>query len=132
MTVARAKGDRGLADVLFSRIIRSRGRCEYPDCRSDGPFDTAHLIGRGSSGTRCLEDNAACLCRTHHRLVDNWWDEKRRLVDATIGEDRYRELKAIAGEHKFRPVTSAGFWASEVERLKARCRDLGLSDRRTA
>lgn len=132
MTVARHKGDKGLCDILFSRIVRSRGACQYPGCRSGGPFETAHLIGRGSSGTRCIEDNAACLCGSHHRLIDAWWDEKRIVVDALIGEPRYQELKRIAGEHKFRPVTSAVFWAEEKARLQARCRELGLSDRRAA
>jgi hypothetical protein len=42
------------------------------------------------------------------------------------------ELKRIAGEHKFRPITSAVFWAEELQRLKARCRELGLSDKRAA
>lgn len=132
MTVARHKGDKGLADILFSRIVRSRGVCQYPGCKSQGPFDTAHLVGRSSSGTRCLEDNALCMCRSHHRLIDNWWDEKALVVEATIGEARYMELKAIAGEHKFRPITSAVYWAEEKTRLQARCRELGLSDKRAA
>ena len=58
MTVAQRKGDAGKADRLFSRIIRSRGWCQYPGCSSSGPFETAHIIGRGASGVRCEEDNA--------------------------------------------------------------------------
>jgi hypothetical protein len=132
MTVARPKGHKGLADILFSRIIRSRGFCQYPGCPSIGPYDTAHIIGRSASGTRCIEDNAWCLGQSHHRLVDAWWDEKHLLVMSTIGEERYRELKHLAGEHKFRPVTSAVYWAEEVDRLKAICRAMDLSDKRTA
>jgi hypothetical protein len=132
MTVARHKGAKGLCDILFSRIVRSRGRCEYPGCTSQGPFETAHLIGRASSGTRCIEDNACCCCASHHRLIDAWWDEKAAIVEATIGEERYRELKEIAGQHKFIPLTSAVFWSEELDRMKARCRELGLSDRRAA
>jgi hypothetical protein len=132
MTVARHKGDKGLCDILFSRIVRSRGECQYPGGDHKGILETAHLIGRSSSGTRCIVDNAACLCSKHHRLIDGWWDEKALVVEATIGEERYRELKEIAGQHKFQPFTSVVFWAGELDRLKARCRELGLSDRRAA
>jgi hypothetical protein len=131
MTVARHKGDKGLCDILAGRIVRSRGVCEHPDCGSTNVV-WAHIIGRGSSGTRCIEDNAWALCPTHHALVDSWWDEKQNLVEATIGIERWVELKRIAGEHKFRPITSAVFWAEEKLRLQARCRELGLSDRRAS
>lgn len=132
MSVHRRKGDAGLADLLFSRIVRSRGYCQYPGCKSQGPFDTAHLIGRASSATRCLEDNAACCCQSHHRLIDSWWDEKAKIVEATCGIDRYDEMKRLANAGKPAGLTSVRFWAEEVSRLKARCRELGLSDRRAA
>lgn len=128
MTVARRKGDAGLADLLFSRIIRARGCCEYPGCASGGPFDTAHLIGRRYRMTRCVEDNALCLCRAHHLMIDGWWDEKRKAVAATIGEDRYDELRRLAEGSP--QMSSAMFWAGEVERLRARCTELGLDTRR--
>lgn len=132
MTVSRRKGDCALADVLFSRIVRSRGRCEYPGCTSQGPYDTAHNIPRAASGTRCVEDNAWCLCRTHHRLVDSRWHEKHALTLATIGEARYEELRQLDAGYKNLPTTSAVFWRDEVDRLKARCRELGLSEKRAA
>ncbi len=127
MPVAARKGDAGLADILAGRIVRSRGRCQYPECNR---YDVvwAHLIRRRYSATRCLEDAAAALCPTHHDLVDNWPHEMLKLVQATIGEDRYYELTQIANAGH--PFTAALFWASEVDRLKARCRDLGLSDKR--
>lgn len=128
VTVSRRKGNPGMADALFSRIVRSRGRCEYPGCTSQGPYDTAHLIGRRYSATRCMEENAVCACRSHHQLIDSWWDEKRRVVVATIGEDRYDQLKRLAEIGT--PSNSTTFWASEVERLKARCDELGLDKRR--
>ena len=132
MTIARRTGDAGKADRLFSLIVRSRGRCEYPGCGSQGPYDTAHLIGRALSGTRCLEDNAVCACRTHHRLIDNWWDEKALIISVTIGADRYQELRAIAEAHKHRPVTSVMFWRGEVARLTARCAELNIDTRRAS
>jgi hypothetical protein len=130
MTTARRKGDPGKADMLFSRIVRSRGRCEYPGCASQGPYDTAHLIGRRYSATRCMEDNAVCACRSHHQLIDGWWDEKERVVDATIGQERYAELRAVAEAGI--PLSSALFWAGEVERLTARCRELDIDTRWSA
>lgn len=130
MTVSRRKGNPGLADALFSRIVRSRGRCEYHGCTSQGPYDTAHNIPRECSGTRCVEDNAWCMCRTHHRLIDKHWHEKRSLTLSTIGEDRYDELRSLADGYKDRSGTSVLFWADEVHRLKARCDELGLDKRR--
>lgn len=128
MTVAQKKGDAGHADALFSRIIRSRGYCQYPDCYNAGPYDTAHLIGRSRRATRCVEDNAACLCRTHHQLIDSWFDEKERVVDATIGRARYDELKLLANTPS--KLNATQFWAGELTRLKARCVELGLDTRR--
>lgn len=130
MTVSRRKGNPGKADMLFSRIVRSRGRCEYPGCMSQGPYDTAHLIGRRYSATRCQEDNAIAACRTHHQLIDGWWDEKRKVVHATIGEDRYDELKRMAEQGL--QTTSTLFWADEVFRLTARCRELDIDTRWSA
>lgn len=132
MTVARRKGDAGKADRLFSLIVRSRGRCEYPGCTSYGPYETAHIIRRNNSGVRCVEDNAWSLCGSHHRLVDNWADEHQMLVGETIGHDRYRELRGVAEGHKHRAVTSKVFWREEAARMVARCRELGIDTRRAA
>lgn len=129
MTVARRTGAPGKADRLFSLIVRSRGRCEYP-CDSTGPFDTAHLIRREYSATRCIEDNAACMCRTHHALIDKWPDEKLALVDRLIGPERWAELRALAEAGP--PPPQRLFWPTEVERLTARCVELDIDTRRAA
>lgn len=130
MTVSRRNGAPGKADFLFSRIVRSRGRCEYPGCTSAGPYDTAHLIGRTYSSTRCIEDNAVCACRTHHHLIDNWPDEKLRVVEATIGLARWGELKRLANAGP--PPPKRLFWPSEVDRLLKRCAELGIDTKRGA
>lgn len=130
MPVAKVKGDRGAADVLFSRIVRSRGTCE----RCGKPAtDTAHIIGRLYSATRCLEDNAWALCRSCHRLTGDHAGYFMTLVADTIGITRYWELWDLANEGlKARGfVSSKLFWAAEVERLKDRCRELGLPATRT-
>lgn len=130
MTVARRKGDPGKADFLFSRLVRSRGACE----RCGAPAtDTAHIIRRSWSATRCVEDNAWALCRSCHHLVDEWQVEFMRLVDRTIGEARLVELRqsAVAGI-KGLGLSSAMFWRGEVERLTARCQELNIDTRRKA
>lgn len=116
--VARRKGDPGKADQLFRDLVRSRGVCERCGDRF-GPYDTAHIIGRARSGTRCELDNAWCLCRPCHKRVDEWWDEKWALVKETIGIERYWQLKAKAEGHASIRQSSATFWRNEVARLTA-------------
>jgi hypothetical protein len=121
---ARAKGDRGRADMLFSRIVRSRGPCER--CGVQGT-DTAHIIGRRYSATRCVEDNAWCLCRSCHQLTAEFPHEFMWLVERTIGVRRYMQLhdQAQGGI----PGSSKLFWEAEVERLLVRCAELGIDTR---
>jgi len=127
MTVTRRKGDPGLADTLFSRIIRSRGRCER--CSIDiGPFHTAHIVRRRYSATRCVEDNAWCLCPSCHHVVDEWPLKHTELVNWTIGMARYDELVKLA---QAGPTLSPKlFWKNEVERLKLICQARGIDTRR--
>lgn len=125
MSVARRKGDPGKADLLFSRLVRSRGVCERCG-NTAGPFDTAHIVKRRYSATRCIEDNAWCLDRSCHRLTADQPHEFMWLVERTIGVDRYKELRDLAQEdRKF----GSPFWKAEVERLTERCRDLGVDTR---
>lgn len=130
MSVQRAKGDRGRADILFSRIVRSRGACER--CGRTPATDTAHIVRRMYSATRCVEDNAWALCSSCHRATERWPMEFAELVKATIGVDRYHELREMAYEGlKARGfVSSKLFWAREVARLQARCKELGLPSTR--
>jgi hypothetical protein len=128
VTVAQRTGDQGLADALAGRIVRHRGRCQYPRCeRTDVVW--AHIIRRRYSATRCMEEAAAALCPTHHDLVDSFPDEMLRLIDATIGRERYDELRTIA--EAGHPLSAKLWWASEVSRLKARCVELGLPATKT-
>lgn len=126
MSVSRRKGNPGKADMLFSRLVRSRGRCELCD-GTNGPFDTAHIVRRRYSATRCVEDNAWCLHRTCHQFVDNWPHEFMWLVEKTIGVDRYHELYRLAQAGL--QTSSRLFWQAEVERLVARCKEAGVDTR---
>jgi len=125
MTVSRAKGDRGRADELFSRIVRSRGACER--CGREAT-DTAHIIKRRYSATRCLEENAWALCRSCHRETEEFPHLFMGLVELTVGVDRYKELYSLAQAGP--SMSSRLFWAGEVERLKERCLELGIDTRR--
>ncbi len=117
MTVASAKGAKAKADRLFSRLIRSRGRCERCN-ESPGPYDTAHIIGRRFSWTRTDERNAWCLCKKCHWTVDNYSVEHVDLVRRTLGLEVYAELRA-----KSEQVGAKFDWPAEVERLTALLKD---------
>lgn len=125
MTTARRKGDPGKADLLFSRIVRSRGACER--CGQQAT-DTAHIVKRRYSATRCDETNAWALCRSCHQLTEQWPLEFLHLVDNTIGRDRYEHLQQVARAGLV--VSSAVFWSMEVDRLMTRCDELGIDTRR--
>lgn len=126
MSVARRKGNPGKADLLYSRLVRSRRICERCG-RTDGPFDTAHIVKRRFSATRCVEENSWCLCRTCHQLTEQWPHEFMWLVERTIGVERYKELHALAQAGT--KTNARLFWAAEVERLTARCKELGINTR---
>lgn len=125
MSVARVKGDRGRCDVLFSRIVRSRGACER--CGAPGT-DTAHIVGRRYSATRCLEDNAWCLCRRCHQLTGEWPLQFIALVTKTIGNRRYWELRQRAeGGIAGLGLSPLMFWRGELARLLERYDELGIA-----
>ncbi len=126
MTVSRRKGDAGKADLLFSRIVRSRGFCERCGMTA-GPFDTAHVVRRRYSATRCIEDNAWCLCRTCHQTVDGWPNEFMWLVERTIGVDRYKALCDLAQAGP--SMSSRLFWRDTADRLVERCIELSVDTR---
>ena len=64
---------RNRLDSLFSRLIRSVGRCEKCGAtEATAQLHCSHIISRSYLSTRWLELNAKCLCATHHR----WWHEK--------------------------------------------------------
>ena len=66
------------ADILFSQIIRVKGRCEakgLDSIRCNGNLQCAHIIGRGNRTLRFDEMNALCLCASHHFWYTNHYDE---------------------------------------------------------
>lgn len=122
-----AKGPKGKADRLFSRIVRSRGACEACGDNDYRKLQCSHIVRRAFNATRCDEDNALALCWSCHRRFTDDPIAWVRFLDEQIGRyelDRLRE-KANAG-------VKAGktFWADEVARLEERCAELGIDTRR--
>jgi len=58
-------------DIMFSKIIRSRGICQaqatYRRVACGGYLQAAHIEGRVNRRLRWDEDNALALCSGHHR-----------------------------------------------------------------
>lgn len=117
--VKRQKGDKAKADVLFSKIIRSTGRCLR--CGSTENLQCAHIISRKYSATRTDLRNAYCLCAKDHFYFTNWPREFSRFVTEHTGSELYDELKL-----KAETVTKVK-WDTELERLKEVASRVGLS-----
>ena len=90
----RAKGPKGKADALFSRLIRSRGACEK--CGSTDFLQAAHIITRSRLNTRWDTRNAWCLCAGCHIRLTHWPVEHRDFAWQTIGEETYYELVRLS------------------------------------
>jgi hypothetical protein len=67
------------ADVLFSKVVRSRGYCESDRPNHSGNLQCAHIISRSYKAVRTDESNGLCLCQgchmyfTHHPLEFEIW-----------------------------------------------------------
>lgn len=79
-------------DVLFSKIVRSKGRCEV--CGKIETLQCAHIISRKNHQVRWDPDNALCLCMHHHL----YWAHKEPMefamwLSAYKGKGFYQKLK---------------------------------------
>jgi DNA polymerase III alpha subunit len=113
--VGSPKGAKAKADRLFSQLIRSRGRCE--SCGSTSYLQTAHVVSRRFSATRCDENNALCLCaKCHHHYTDHPVEWGRFVVEH-MGETAYEWLrdKALHG--------AKVDWQEVAARLQQRLKD---------
>ena len=94
------------ADLLFSRLIRSRGFCQaqgFITIRSGvmdcwGTLQCAHIMRRRfkSSALRWDPDNAASLCMRHHIYLDENRPEMERFAAMILSPARLEELQARA------------------------------------
>ena len=92
MAVSRAKGSKAKCDRLFSLIIRARGGCQNCPERRYEQLQTAHIISRRYSHTRCDIDNAYCLCAACHRRFTDYPASFGEFVRETIGQLAYDDL----------------------------------------
>lgn len=125
MSIAQAKGDRGKADKIFSLLIRSTMYCERcgarcpcevaPKKHTQGcPLTCSHIVGRTTSWTRTLLDNAQCLCFKCHAEFTADPVAFTKWLESTIGLEEYYRLKQISNEG----IGTKFDWAAEVIRLK--------------
>jgi len=78
-------------DKLFSKIIRSKGKCER--CGKTSPLNTAHIFSRRNLAIRWDKDNVFCLCVACH-----FWGHQNPILFAEfvkekLGIRKYEELK---------------------------------------
>lgn len=112
MPIAKVKGAKGKCDILFSKLIRSVGHCER--CGTTEHLQCSHIMSRGYSWTRTMEDNAQSLCAKCHYHFTNNPIEFSKWVFATIGEAKYDFVRAIA----LHGVGQKFDWDAELIRLK--------------
>ena len=92
MTVSKARGAKGKADRLFSWIVRARGACQNCSETRYAQLQTAHIISRRYSHTRCDPTNAYCLCARCHRYFTDHPPSFGEFVRETIGQLAYDDL----------------------------------------
>lgn len=99
------------ADILFSRIIRSKGACERCG-ESNVQLQCAHWISRRYAWTRTYEDNAFCLCAKDHHYFTDHPTEFGKWAIGMRSEDTYQAvLERSQRRDKFD-------WPAELERLQ--------------
>ena len=65
---------KALADKLFSKKVRSRGKCQLKGLdliNCSGQLQTMHILGRANHRLRWEEFNAICGCSGHHFFYTN-------------------------------------------------------------
>lgn len=98
------------ADVVFSRIIRSRGHCEH--CGSGHYLQCAHWLSRRYANTRTDFDNAFCLCAGCHRYFTADPTAWSLWALSIRGREVYDRLRQAANRQ------SDIDWPAELARLR--------------
>lgn len=117
--------DRSFCERLCRRIVFERAGNLCQRCMAAEATDWAHVIRRRFAAVRVVEDNTWALCALCHRTVDSWDTELVKLIERTIGIERYEELRGLAEAGP--PMSYTLWWRAERERLTARCEELGIS-----
>lgn len=92
-------------DKLAGSIVRSRGKCQNPNCRTPfsylNPPVWSHIIPRGCLHLRWLMENALCLCLECEKYFTNHPLEQRKLFISIIGEEKFWELKIRQNQKEY-------------------------------
>jgi hypothetical protein len=108
------KGLKAKATKLHSQVVRSRGVCARCGERDPAKLQCAHIIPRRYSATRCDPEAAWALCKGCHMRLTEHPDEHMALVEATIGLDRFWELKRTA---EAGVKANDAYWQAWIDRL---------------
>jgi hypothetical protein len=112
-------GPMGVADDLFSRIVRELARHRCARCRGVAT-DCAHIVGRAAGRIRTDERNALALCRRCH----NWYTGHPKAWREWIEERSPGLLDELGRLAHAGEKLGVLFWRDEVVRLRARLREV--------
>lgn len=110
-------------DKLASKIVRSKGRCEW--CGGNGKLDCAHIIPRTYKSTRWYLPNLIPLCFLCHK---RWHDEPYDSgiwIREHLGEDHMQMLTVM--KRQVAPTTPDVVEAN-YKYLSDKAVELGLQD----
>lgn len=90
---------RNKLDIIFSQIIRSKGRCER--CGKTEGLQAAHIFSRSNLAVRWDLENAFCLDSGCHV----YWAHKNPIeftewTKVMLGEEKYQKLRRKASTIK--------------------------------
>lgn len=115
MSSIYGKGKKAKATRLHSLVVRSRGLCERCGTQDTTKLQAAHIVPRRYSVTRCDPEAAWALCAGCHLRTTEHADEHMALVEATIGLDRFWELKRAA---EAGVKANDAYWQGWIDRLE--------------
>lgn len=113
------RGVKAKATKLHSQVVRARGVCARCGEREYAKLQAAHIVPRRYSVTRCDPEAAWALCAGCHLRTTEHADEHMALVEATIGLERFWELKRAA---EVGVKASDAYWQQWVDVLTEQLR----------
>lgn len=116
---ASTKGAKAKCDRLFSLIVRSRGACIQ--CNATANLQTAHIISRRYSHTRCVLSNAFCACPKCHMRWTDHPVEFASFVLERIGQTEYQRLYLLSQQ------TGKVDWLAVASELTVTAKALGIA-----
>lgn len=89
-------------DRLWSKIIRSKGKCEV--CGSSNcQLHPHHITGRKNLNTRWDLRNGCCLCASHHTMGNQSAHQSPLWFDEWLRKNRPEDYKYLNEKRKEQP-----------------------------